>query len=86
MFEKYRSHICFWVVLLVLVFTGINSIALVDQSEADKATAKLKVLSESLEANDIAQIRDLVKAGADVNAASKDGVTSLMIVSQGGPQ
>ncbi|MFC1653133.1 ankyrin repeat domain-containing protein [Planctomycetota bacterium] len=58
--------------------------ASVYQSDADKATVKLKVLSESMDAIDIVQIRKLITDGADVNITNKHGVTPLLKASHNG--
>ena len=60
MFSKINNY-CLCLGLFVLVFSDIGSIALADQSEAGKATAQLKILSESINADDIIQIGDLIK-------------------------
>ena len=44
-------------------------------------TAKLKVLSESMDADDITEIRALITAGADVNVRNKYDVTPLFTAS-----
>ena len=50
-------------------------------AKADMATDSLLILFESVVADDITQIHELIKAGADVNAAASDGVTSLWLAS-----
>ena len=47
-------------------------------------TARLKTISESREAGDLAEIGRLLRAGADVNVRNKFGVTPLMGASQEG--
>ena len=61
-----RISPCFGVVILVLAITGSCGHALADQQQANKATARLKALSESPAAPDTAEIRQLINAGADV--------------------
>jgi ankyrin repeat protein len=67
--------------LLAAVVAGPGSGA---ASAQETPTAKLRVLSESLEAADIAEIRALIKAGADVNVKNKYGVSPLMIAAANG--
>ncbi len=52
--------------------------------DAKAATAKLKTISESTEAGDLAEIERLIEAGADVNLRNCSGVTPLMMASQNG--
>jgi len=49
-----------------------------------KVTQTLKVLSESMKADDITKICELITAGADVNVITKYNFTPLMIASQEG--
>lgn len=65
--------------LLILFIAGF-----IGCSDAKQATYRLKVISESLEASDISEIRSLVNAGADVNVINKHGVTPLLMASQNG--
>ncbi|MCP4370085.1 MAG: hypothetical protein GY797_18515 [Deltaproteobacteria bacterium] len=48
------------------------------------ATRDLKVLSESMDASDITEIRKLINAGADVNVKNKYEITSLWVASEEG--
>ncbi|MCP4369753.1 MAG: hypothetical protein GY797_16815 [Deltaproteobacteria bacterium] len=47
------------------------------ESSNPEATSRLKVLSESMYANDITEIRKLIEAEADVNVINKFGATPL---------
>ena len=49
--------------------------------EAKAATARLKTISESREAGDLAEIGRLIEAGANVNVINRLDVTPLMIAS-----
>ena len=71
------------IVLLPLVITGLNGCRGPVQTQAVTPTARLKVLSESMDADDIAQIRTLIEAGADVNIRNKYGVTPLWRATEG---
>ncbi len=75
------------IVLLALIITAIffnNGLSAQDQSPTSTATIKLKVLSESMKASDINEIKKLVDAGADVNVINNDGYTPLFMASQNG--
>ena len=74
----------FGVVLLVLTITVSCTHASAGEQQSNKATARLKVLSESQGAPDVAEIRRLINAGADVNLRNKFGVTPLFVASQNG--
>ena len=52
--------------------------------EAKAATAKLKTISESREAGNLAEIGRLIEAGADVNLRNSLGVTPLFMASRYG--
>ena len=68
------------IVLLSLVFTGLNGCDNDSQEQGpETATARLKVLSEDMSADDITQIRALIKAGADVNVKGTDDRTALWV-------
>ena len=72
---KNRNYQWLSIVLLSLVFTGLNGCG----SDPETATARLKVLSEDMSADDITEIRALIKAGADVNVKGTDGRTALWL-------
>ena len=65
-------------VMLALATTGFGGCALSSQSK------RLSVISESLDATDITEIRTLLEAGSDVDVRNKYGVTPLWIASQKG--
>jgi len=72
-------------VLLYLVFTGFSGCDnKAQEQDPETPTARLKALSESMDADDITQIRELIKAGADVNVRNQYGATPLMMMSQKG--
>ncbi len=77
---KSKKYKLVWVILLVSIvlvaFSG-SVLQAQEQSPNSAATAKLKVLSESMAASDITEIRRLIEAGADVNVINKKGVTPL---------
>ena len=52
--------------------------------QAKAATARLKTISESPEAGDLAEIGRLIEAGADVNLRNRFGTTPLFMASQNG--
>jgi ankyrin repeat protein len=55
-----------------------------DKPLLPSVTARLKVLSESMKAEDFAEIHELIKSGADVNVKNKYGVTPLFMASEKG--
>jgi ankyrin repeat protein len=55
-----------------------------DKKEANTATSKLAVLSENLAADNIAEMRRLLDAGADVNVRNKYDATPLYMASEYG--
>ena len=76
----------FGLAMLVLVVTGLCGSAASAEEQAT-ATEQLKELCESarsLDKTDIARVRELIDAGADVNVKNKFGVTPLWIASQNG--
>ena len=81
--KKFRFS---WVVLLVsivLAFSG-NVLHAQEQSPNSTVTIKLKVISESMDASDINEIRRLIEAGADVNVINKNNSTPLCVASEHG--
>ncbi len=75
--KKFRF---FWVVLLVSIITAVfidNSLSSQKKSFNSEATSRLNILSESMKASDINEIRNLIKAGADVSVKNKHGNTPL---------
>ncbi len=72
---KHQNYQWLSIALLSLVFTGLNGCG----SNPETATARLKVLSEDMSADDITEIRALIKAGADVNVKGTDGRTALWV-------
>ena len=72
---KDRNYQWLSIVLLSLVFTALNGCG----RDPETATARLKVLSEDMSADDITEIRALIKAGADVNVKGTDGRTALWV-------
>ena len=77
-----KKRNCPWlsIVLVSFVLTGLNGCDSDSQEQdPETATARLKVLSEDMSADDITEIRALIKAGADVNAKGTDGRTALWI-------
>lgn len=94
---KNRNYQWLSVILLSLVITNLggcdNNTQENDQSTTDvityqnqdlTATARLKVISESMDADDITEIRELINSGADVNVINRLGGTPLMIASMKG--
>ena len=75
MLARVSSCTCFGAVLLVPVIAGCTHPA---------PTVRLKAVSESLQASDITEIRELIKEGADVDVRNKSGATSLFMASQEG--
>ena len=84
MFGKNSNCGFYGTIIILLVLVGIGNITLADPSKAYEATAELKFFSESLGSDDINKIRDLIKAGADVNVANTNGVTLLWLASEKG--
>ncbi|MCP4370083.1 MAG: ankyrin repeat domain-containing protein [Deltaproteobacteria bacterium] len=82
-----KNHRFVWVLLfasiVIVVFTD-NGLSAKEQSPNSTLTIKLKVLSESMDASDITEIRRLIDAGADVDVINKKGYTSLLVASQKG--
>ena len=77
--NKFRN---FWVVIYVSIITAVfidDCLSAQEQSPNSTVTIKLKVLSESMDTDDIPEIRKLIDAGADVNVINKDGSTPLLI-------
>ncbi|MCP4371747.1 MAG: ankyrin repeat domain-containing protein [Deltaproteobacteria bacterium] len=62
----------------------VNDLSAKEKVYNSAATTKLKVLSGSMDESDIAEIRKLIDAGADVNVINKDKATPLYIASQEG--
>jgi ankyrin repeat protein len=54
------------------------------QQQTKTATEKLALFSENLDADDIAEISNLLEEGADVNVKDKYGATTLMMASTKG--
>ncbi len=71
-------------VSIVIVAFGGSIISAQEQSPNSTVTIKLKVLSGSMDASDITEIRKLIEAGADVNVINKYGATPLIMASQKG--
>ena len=84
---KSKKYKLVWVILLVSIvlvaFSG-SVLQAQEQSPNSAATAKLKVLSESMAASDITEIRRLIAVRADVNVINKKGVTPLWEASWNG--
>ncbi|NQT13696.1 MAG: ankyrin repeat domain-containing protein, partial [Planctomycetes bacterium] len=59
--------------------TGVD---MTPRANGDRASNRPKVASESLQASDITEIRELTKEGADVDVRNEDGATSLHVASQ----
>ena len=79
-----RNTQCFAAVLLVLVVTATYGCAPAAQQPSDAATARLKALSESRNVTTVAEIRQLIKDGAEVNVRNKFGATPLFMASHAG--
>ncbi len=79
--KRFRS--CFIVMLVTIIVTAFinNDLSAQNQSQNPTVTIKLKVLSESLDADDITEVRKLIEAGADVNVINKYGATPIYIAS-----
>ena len=77
-----RLFTCSVAVLLVLAIAEFGGG--VSAQEEDGATARLKVLSGSLDADSIAEIRELVTRGADVNVKNERGFTPLFMATAKG--
>ncbi len=77
----------FGVAMLVLVVTGLCGSAASAQEKAT-ATEQLKALStkmlDKMDEADMAGVRELIDAGADVNVRNKYGATPLQMASQNG--
>ena len=85
---KSRNGKWFGVATLVLLVTGLCGCAASNRKQATP-TEQLKVLSEStmwdkLDESDVAKVRKVINAGADVNVCNKHGVTPLYRASYGG--
>ncbi|MCP4370086.1 MAG: hypothetical protein GY797_18520 [Deltaproteobacteria bacterium] len=65
------------------IFIG-NGISAQEQSPNSTSTIKLKVLSESMDADDITEILKLLKSGADVNLINENGYSPLYMASMDG--
>ncbi len=84
---KSKEFRFFWVVLFAFIITEVfidNGLTAAEQSSNSTVTIKLKVLSESMDADDITKVRKLIEAGADVNVINKYGKTPLLMASRNG--
>jgi len=68
-------------VLLAGVVAGLEGGGVLAQQTP---TDQLRVLSESLKATDLSEIRELIQAGADVNVKNKTGITPLYMAARNG--
>ncbi len=70
-------------ILVLFIFGSIFIFSSTDAKESFKseATEKLKVISESMVADDITEIQKLIEAGADVNVTNSNGETPLYVAS-----
>ncbi len=84
---RLRHHNYRWLrtVLLCLACTGcVGCDSKAQEQDSDVATAKLRVLSESLGIADMGTLRGLIARGADVNVQNKYGATTLMMAAEKG--
>ena len=75
MSAKDRNYTWFEVVRLALGSIGLGG---------GRAAVRLKILSESLNADSISEIRELIRDGVDVNVRNKYSVTPLFMASRDG--
>jgi len=66
------------------IFIYFANVVLAEPTDAEKATARLKVLSESMNTADISELRELIKDGCNVNTTNKYGATPLWVASRTG--
>ena len=78
---KNRNYINHRVILLISIAMSLSLGISFAQNEVNTAPEKLAVLSENLTSDDIAEIRRLLEAGADVNVRTEYGVTPLFMSS-----
>jgi serine/threonine-protein phosphatase 6 regulatory ankyrin repeat subunit B len=69
----------FWglAIPVILFFMPAENEIFADSKDATAATEKLRILSETMKAENIQEIRELIQAGADVNLRNRYGWTLL---------
>ena len=72
----------FMLALSVLIITG--GCATTPEIKEEKEDIKPEVFLQAVKSGDVAEVKRLIEAGADVNAQSNNGYTVLMAASQYG--
>jgi len=68
----YKSLGIFW---LVIFSTAICFTPLIAQEQGDPSTESINPLAEAVTSGDIAEVRELIEAGADVNEPTNNEMT-----------
>jgi len=83
MLQPSRARNYFACVLVTLTI-AVGGAGVSFAEEKGSPSARLKVLTESMDEESIDEIRKLIKAGADVNAKNRSGCTPLFMASTKG--
>jgi len=84
MLREKRNYKYFWVVMFMIVASGLCSSILIAQGRVNSTENTVNPLIESSLLGNIAEVRKLLEADADVNAKGRNDNTALHMASQNG--